>query len=111
MANWPLGVTHARAGDVELVLDALVDDDKLTLDVDDVRLVLDSLVDDVESEEVLEATHDPDSVTVTDWVIVVLTVVLSVEKLLLIAVDVAVAVSVAVLVSVIVVLSVDVPVR
>ena len=74
MANWPLGVTHARAGDVELVLDALVDDDKLTLDVDDVRLVLDSLVDDVESEEVLEATHDPDSVTVTDWVIVVLSV-------------------------------------
>jgi hypothetical protein len=74
MANWPLGVTHARAGDVELVLDALVDDDELTLDVDDVKLVLDSLVDDVESEEVLEATHDPDSVTVANWVIVVLSV-------------------------------------
>ena len=42
---------------------------------------------------------------------VVNTVVLSVEKLLLMAVDVAVAVSFAVLVSVIVVLSVDVPVR
>ena len=66
MANWPLGVTHARAGDVEVVLDALVDDDKLTLDVDDVRLVLDSLVDDVESEEVLEATHDPNSARTSD---------------------------------------------
>jgi hypothetical protein len=79
MANCPLGVTHAGADEAELVLD--------------------SLVEDVESE-VLEATHDPASVVVEIWVImifdvsVVLSVILSVEKLSLVAVAVAVAVAV-----------------
>jgi hypothetical protein len=68
MANWPLGVAHAGAVEVELVLDVLVEG------------VISSLV----------------AVAVRVSVIVVLSVVLSVKKLSLVAVAVAVAVPVAV---------------
>jgi hypothetical protein len=71
MANWPLGVAHAGAVEVELVLDVLVEG------------VISSLV----------------AVAVRVSVIVVLSVVRSVEKLLLLVVAVAVAVAVAVRVS------------
>jgi hypothetical protein len=74
MANWPLGVTHARAGDVGLVLNALVEDVEF---------------------EALETTHDADSV------VVVLSVNVPVEKLSLVAVAVAVRVSVMVVLSVV----------